>query len=193
VVRRHLRPTIAIGVLSFLVPYLGVLAYAHYLLDWPWAQAQIAGIALSTTSVAVVYSVMVETKFNQTEMGKIILAACFVTDVGTVLALGIVFANYNIWLALFAVATALALWLVPRVVPTASAPKKFSCASRRDDGSMRRSRQSVSGRSKECMPHSWVRQSARRKQTLLGRFVKEVESCPLWVISRHNGPLSFIA
>jgi len=117
VVRRHLRPTIAIGVLSFLVPYLGVLAYAHYLLDWPWAQAQIAGIALSTTSVAVVYSVMVETKFNQTEMGKIILAACFVTDVGTVLALGIVFANYNIWLALFAVATALALWLVPRVVP----------------------------------------------------------------------------
>jgi Kef-type K+ transport system membrane component KefB len=45
------------------------------------------------TSVAVVYAVMVETGLNKTELGKIILAACFVTDLGTVLALGIVFAS----------------------------------------------------------------------------------------------------
>jgi Kef-type K+ transport system membrane component KefB len=78
------------------------LAYAHYLLGWSWPEAQIAAIALSTTSVAVVYAVMVETGFNRTEIGKIILAGCFVNDVGTVLALGVVFANYNVWLALFA-------------------------------------------------------------------------------------------
>ena len=51
-------------------------------LGWPWPQAQIAGISLSTTSVAVVYAVMVETGFNKTEIGKIILAACFVNDLG---------------------------------------------------------------------------------------------------------------
>ena len=118
VVRRHLGSTLAIGAVGFLAPYLGVLAYAHYALGWPWPQAQIAGIALSTTSVAVVYAVMVETGFNQTEIGKIILAACFVNDVGTVLALGIVFANYNLFLALFAAATALTLWLMPRVLPS---------------------------------------------------------------------------
>jgi Kef-type K+ transport system membrane component KefB len=93
------------------------LAYAHYLLGWSWPEAQIAAIALSTTSVAVVYAVMVETGFNRTEIGKIILAGCFVNDVGTVLALGVVFANYNVWLALFAAATALALWVVPRILP----------------------------------------------------------------------------
>ena len=60
---------------------------------WPWPQARIAGIALSTTSVAVVYAVMVETGFNNTEIGKIILVACFINDIGTVLALGLVFAN----------------------------------------------------------------------------------------------------
>ena len=117
VIRRHIRSTMSIGVVGFLAPYLGVLAYAHFVLDWPWPQAQIAGIALSTTSVAVVYAVMVETGFNRTEIGKIILAGCFVNDVGTVLALGIVFANYNLWLALFAAATGLALWLLPRFVP----------------------------------------------------------------------------
>lgn len=117
VVRKHLGATMSIGAVGFFAPYLGVLAYALLVLDWPWPQAQIAGIALSTTSVAVVYAVMVETGFNRTEIGKIILAGCFINDVGTVFALGIVFANYNLWLALFAVATALALWLLPRFVP----------------------------------------------------------------------------
>jgi Kef-type K+ transport system membrane component KefB len=117
VIRRNLASTLVIGAVGFLAPYLGVLAYAHYALDWPWPQAQIAGIALSTTSVAVVYAVMVETGYNRTELGKIILAACFVNDVGTVLALGLVFANHNVWLALFAAVTALAMWLLPKIVP----------------------------------------------------------------------------
>ncbi len=117
VIRQHFWSSITIGIVGFLAPYFGVLAYAHFVSGWPWSQAQIAGIALSTTSVAVVYAVMVETGFNQTEIGKIILAACFVNDLATVLALGIIFANYNFWLAAFAAATAAALWLLPRFTP----------------------------------------------------------------------------
>ena len=74
--------------MGFVAPYLGVLLYAHFVEGWIWPQAQIAGISLSTTSVAVVYAVMVETGFNKTELGKVILAACFINDLGTVLALG---------------------------------------------------------------------------------------------------------
>lgn len=117
VVRRHLWSSMSIGIVGFVAPYLGVLAYAHFVSGWPWPQAQIAGIALSTTSVAVVYAVMVETGFNETEIGKIILAACFVNDLGTVLALGAVFANYNVWLAGFAAATAAVLFILPRFTP----------------------------------------------------------------------------
>lgn len=117
VVRRNFWSSMSIGVVGFLAPYLGVLGFSRYVLGWPWPQAQIAGMALSTTSVAVVYAVMLETGYNRCEIGKIILAACFINDVGTVLALGIVFANYNLWLALFAAVTALALWLLPRFVP----------------------------------------------------------------------------
>ena len=117
VLRRHLRPSVGIGVASFFAPYLGCVLFARYGLEWSWPQAQIAGISMSTTSVAVVYAVMIETGFNKTEMGKIILAACFVTDLGTVLALGIVFAHFDIRLAFFGGATAVALALLPRLAP----------------------------------------------------------------------------
>jgi Kef-type K+ transport system membrane component KefB len=117
VIRKNFWASIGIGVASFFGPYLGVMLYAHFVEAWPWPQAQIAGISLSTTSVAVVYAVMIETGFNKTKIGKIILAGCFVTDLGTVLALGIVFAKFDIWLALFGAATAAALWLLPRFAP----------------------------------------------------------------------------
>src|SRR6185437_14169711 len=117
VIRKHFGPSLGIGLVSFFAPYLGCLLFACYGLGWSWPQAQIAGIALSTTSVAVVYAVMIETGFNKTELGKIILAACFITDLGTVLALGIVFAHFDAWLALFGGATAVALWLLPRFAP----------------------------------------------------------------------------
>ncbi len=112
--RRHWRPVLSIGFISFLFPFVGAMAFARYGLQWPWNAAKIAGIALSTTSVAVVYAVMVETGLNKQDVGRFILAACFVTDLGTVLALGAAFANYNAWLAIFAIVTAGVLLAVPR-------------------------------------------------------------------------------
>lgn len=117
VVKRNFASSVTIGLMGFFAPYLGCLLLARYGLGWPWPEAQIAGIALSTTSVAVVYAVMVETGYNRTELGKIILAACFINDIGTVLALGLVFANYNIYLISFVVATIAVMAALPWVVP----------------------------------------------------------------------------
>jgi len=113
--KRHLKPALAIGIVSFLLPFLAAGAFAYWVAHWERHASYIAGIALSTTSVAVVYAVMIETGLNRTELGKLILAACFVTDFGTVLALGIIFANFNGWLALFVAVTALVLWNLPRL------------------------------------------------------------------------------
>jgi Kef-type K+ transport system membrane component KefB len=117
VVKRNLGSSVTIGLMGFFAPYIGCLLLARYGLGWPWPQAQIAGIALSTTSVAVVYAVMVETGYNQTELGKIILAACFINDIGTVLTLGLVFANYNLYLLTFAVVTVIVVAALPWIVP----------------------------------------------------------------------------
>jgi Kef-type K+ transport system membrane component KefB len=111
--RRHLKPSLAIGFVSFLFPFLGAWGFAYYAAGWGWQASQIAGVAISTTSVAVVYAVMVETGLNRTELGKLILAACFVTDFGTVLALGVLFANFNVWMVVFVAVTALVLWRLP--------------------------------------------------------------------------------
>ena len=80
----------AVGLASFLFPFLGCAAAAHYLLGWQVMPSWLAGVAMSTTSVAVVYAVMLEFGFNTTEYGKTILAACFVNDLGTVVALGLI-------------------------------------------------------------------------------------------------------
>jgi Kef-type K+ transport system membrane component KefB len=104
---------VLIGVLSFAIPFTVVWLVAQFVFGWPLHQAQIAGIALSTTSVAVVYAVMIEGGFSDTAMGKMILAACFITDFGTVLALGTLFANYNLWLLVFVIATLVVLWFMP--------------------------------------------------------------------------------
>jgi Kef-type K+ transport system membrane component KefB len=114
VLRKYGKESIGIGVFSFLLPFLGAMAYAYYVAGWTPEASKICGIALSTTSVAVVYAVMVETRLNKTDLGKVILAACFVTDLGTVVALGILFANYSIWLILFAIVTCLVLMITPR-------------------------------------------------------------------------------
>ena len=108
------RASVLIGVLSFAIPFAAAWIFAQFFFGWSLHQAQIAGIALSTTSVAVVYAVMIEGGFSDTAMGKMILAACFITDFGTVLALGTLFANYNLWLLLFVIVTLIALWFMPR-------------------------------------------------------------------------------
>jgi Kef-type K+ transport system membrane component KefB len=112
--RRFLLPSLGIGGAGFVIPFAAAWAFAWLVLRWHWQASEICGIALSTTSVAVVYAVMVETGLNQTDLGKLILTACFVCDIGTVGALGILFANYNALLVGFAVATAIVLVLLPR-------------------------------------------------------------------------------
>ena len=113
--RRHFKASMIIGISAFFFPFVGAGLFAYFIIGWELHAAQIAGIALSTTSVAVVYAVMIETGLNQTDLGKLILAACFVNDLGTVLALGVLFANFNVWMALFVGLTVPTLWLLPKI------------------------------------------------------------------------------
>ena len=61
---------------------------------------------------------MVECGFNRTEFGKTILAACFITDLGTVVALGLIFAPFTfktaIFIAVGIVVFVILPWLTPR-------------------------------------------------------------------------------
>jgi len=118
--RGHWKASLSIGVVSFLLPFAGAFLFCLLALGWRLHAAEVGGVALSTTSVAVVYAVMVETGLNRKELGKLILAACFITDLGTVLALGGLFASYNWLLIVFVAASGCALALLPWLVRFAS-------------------------------------------------------------------------
>ena len=117
VFRAKWKEAAAVGLVSFAAPFFGCTATAYYLLDWSAQSSWLAGVALSTTSVAVVYAVMLEFGFNKTDYGKTVLAACFVTDLGTVLALGLLFAPFTYKTVVFVVAAMAACLLLPRFTP----------------------------------------------------------------------------
>jgi len=118
VFRLKWKEAVAVGLISFLFPFLGCAAAAHYLLGWEVMPSWLAGVAMSTTSVAVVYAVMIEFGLNTTEYGKTVLAACFVTDLGTVIALGLIFAPFTLKTLIFIgvgiVVFVVLPWLTPR-------------------------------------------------------------------------------
>jgi glutathione-regulated potassium-efflux system ancillary protein KefC len=103
----------AIGIAGFVFPFLGCAAAAHYLLGWEVMPSWLGGVAMSTTSVAVVYAVMLEFGFNVTDYGKTILAACFINDLGTVLALGFIFAPFTVKTVIFLIASIVVLVMLP--------------------------------------------------------------------------------
>lgn len=106
-----------IGLVSFGAPFLGCAALARWALGWGGEASWLAGIAMSTTSVAVVYAVMLEFGLNATEFGKTVLAACFVTDLATVVALGVIFAPFTGRTLVFLGIGLVAFWVLPWMIP----------------------------------------------------------------------------
>src|SRR5271166_64246 len=117
VFRMKWKEAAGVGFASFFFPFVLCAAAAHYLLGWATMPSWLAGVAMSTTSVAVVYAVMLEYGFNATDYGKTVLAACFITDLGTVVALGLIFAPFTIKTAIFVGAGILVFIILPWLTP----------------------------------------------------------------------------
>jgi Kef-type K+ transport system membrane component KefB len=114
--RGHWKASLSIGLVSFLLPFLAAFGFCALVLGWQLRAAEIGGVALSTTSVAVVYAVMVETGLNRHDLGKLILAACFITDLASVSALGGLVATRGWLLIVLVTESAVTVLLLPRLV-----------------------------------------------------------------------------
>jgi len=109
--KEKFKESMLIGISSFLLPFTGVFLYTYFVAHWTINASLIAGTALSTTSLAVVYSVLVETKLSQTSLGKLIMTSTFVTDMGTALALSILFVKPNLYTAIFYVVSIVVIFI----------------------------------------------------------------------------------
>ena len=117
VFKKKWKEATALGIVGFLFPFLGCAAAAYFVLGWNTSASWLTGVALSTTSVAVVYAVMIEYRLNSTEYGKTVLAACFINDLGTVLALGFIFAPFTLHTLVFAGIAIAVFAALPWVTP----------------------------------------------------------------------------
>jgi Kef-type K+ transport system membrane component KefB len=115
VISTKIKEVSLIGLMGFLAPFVGGTAVAYFLLGWSIPSSFLGGIALSTTSMAVVYAVMLETGLNRTEFGKGILGACFVNDLGTVIALGLMFSPFTYKTLVFIGASAAVIAALPAI------------------------------------------------------------------------------
>jgi Kef-type K+ transport system membrane component KefB len=115
--RERLGASLAIGLVSFIGPFVVASLIALGPLGWSLKASLIAGTALSTTSLAVVYAVLVETGLNETRVGKLLMSACFVTDLGTALALSAIFIRPNAWFPVFLAVSVGLILLLPKVAP----------------------------------------------------------------------------
>lgn len=115
--RQRLGAALSIGLVSFIGPFLVAWAVTAGLLGWTLKASLIAGTALSTTSLAVVYAVLVETGLSRTSVGKLIMSACFVTDMGTAVALSAIFLTPNAWFPLFIVVSLALIVALPKLAP----------------------------------------------------------------------------
>lgn len=117
VFKKKWKEATAVGLAGFFAPFFGCAAAAYYILGWDVMPSWLGGVALSTTSVAVVYAVMIEFGLNKTEYGKTVLAACFINDLGTVLALGFIFAPFTMKTLVFAVVAVIVFAILPWLTP----------------------------------------------------------------------------
>jgi Kef-type K+ transport system membrane component KefB len=115
--RRRAKASFGIGVASFIGPFVVAACAAYFALDWSGRASLIAGTALSTTSLAVVYAVLVERDLTDTRIGKLLMSATFVTDVCTALALSAIFIKPNLWYPVFLVVSVGLILLLPRIAP----------------------------------------------------------------------------
>jgi Kef-type K+ transport system membrane component KefB len=115
--RERFGASVAIGVVSFAGPFVAATLVALGPLGWSTKASLIAGVALSTTSLAVVYAVLVETGLNTVRIGKLIMSACFVTDMCTVIALSLIFVKPTVWFPVFLVVSVAFIVLMPKLSP----------------------------------------------------------------------------
>ena len=99
--KEKFKESFLIGLFSFLTPFMAGFLFAFFLKHWSYKASLITGIALSSTSLAVVYSVLVETHLSKQVLGKSILSATFVTNMGSALALSLLFVEPTIYTLLF--------------------------------------------------------------------------------------------
>ncbi len=112
ILKSRLKPSMVIGILIFVVPLIGILLSLTLLTDWSLSTKLAIGLALSDTSIAIVYTILSEYGMMRTELAKTIIAVTIVTNVLTIVGLSLIEPRFNeITIILFIALALIALFM----------------------------------------------------------------------------------
>ena len=109
--KKKFKESLLIGFFSFLTPFITAFLYTYYIAGWSLTASLIAGTALSETSIAVVYSVLLETNLSKTMVGNMLMSSTFITNMGTAVMLSILFARPTLYTAIFIAVSIVVIFL----------------------------------------------------------------------------------
>ena len=99
--RDNFRRAALLSFFSFFAPLAAGFLFCRYAAGWGAPASAVGGIALSETSLAVVYSVLVETGRAGSKTGRLLMACTFLTNTLTALALSAAFLKPNLYTLIF--------------------------------------------------------------------------------------------
>ncbi len=99
--KENFRQASTLALFSFLAPFAAGYAFCRYAAGWSPTASLITGVALSETSLAVVYSALSETDLGRTVTGKVVMVCTFLTNTLTALALSVLFLRPNLYTLIF--------------------------------------------------------------------------------------------
>jgi len=114
--RKQAKQSFGLGTVAFLAPLIGIIGVLTLFTDWSWQAKLAGGLALTTTSVAVVYAVLSEYELIKTPTAKLIIAVTFVNDILTLIGINFIQTSFD-WITVAFVVVLIALVpVVPRLL-----------------------------------------------------------------------------
>lgn len=115
IIKRHLSKSLALGISSFFVPYIIVLLIA-YPMDISFKQSLVLATALSTTSLALVFTILREAGIINSPQGQILLGSAMVVDLLSMISLTVIVFEFTVFNFLFLVALIIIFIFVRKIV-----------------------------------------------------------------------------
>jgi glutathione-regulated potassium-efflux system ancillary protein KefC len=113
---RQAKQSFRIGTMAFVVPLIGVVGALSLFTDWSWQTKIAVALALATTSVAVVYTVLSKYELIKTPAAKTIIAVMFVNVILTLIGINFIQTPFDFVTVAFVVTLIALVPTVPKLL-----------------------------------------------------------------------------
>jgi len=114
--KNNAKESVVIGFMAFLAPLVGVFLFLSLVAKWSFQANIAASLALTTTSIAVVYAVLTEYELIKMPFAKTIIGVTFVNDILTLIGINLVQPAFDVVTVLFVATLFVMVLLIPRML-----------------------------------------------------------------------------